>query len=174
MARIVLILFLSVPLTLIAYQTFSIGSSNTEVESVESTSIQLGSTEIDTSGLGGNNQYGQLSSSLQAESEVAAESLSISDKPLNYPNPFQLKTGTTIGYKLTQDSDIKIEIYNSFGHKILTKNISAGSDGGTASQYNRVPITYEDFDYDLAAGAYFYTIIANNQLLGKGRMAIIP
>ena len=172
MARIVLILFLSVPI--IAYQTFSIGSSNTEVESVESTSIQLGSTEIDTSGLGGNNQYGQLSSNLQAESEVAAESLSISDKPLNYPNPFQLKTGTTIGYKLTQDSDVKIEIYNAFGHKILTKNISAGSDGGTASQYNRVPITYEDFDYDLPAGPYFYTIIANDSLLGKGRMAIIP
>ena len=155
-----------------AYEILSISTSSTEVQSFEAEGVPLGTESIDESGLGGNSQYGQLG--LTVENSIEAQSLVMPDKPLNYPNPFQLRNGTTIGYKLTQDTDIKIEIYNAFGHKTLTKNIKAGANGASATEYNRVTISYSDFNYDLPAGPYFYTIIANGELLGKGRMAIIP
>lgn len=158
---------------IIGYETLSISTSSTEVQSFEGDGVPLGTESIDASGLGGNSQYGQLTG-LSVEDSMETQSVGMPNKPLNYPNPFQLKNGTTIGYNLTKDTDIKIEIYNAFGHKILTKNVKAGANGGSATEYNRVRISYSDFNYDLPAGPYFYTILSAGELLGKGRMAIIP
>lgn len=172
MARFIVVwMVLAIPL--MAYQVMSIGSSSVESQSFELEGIPLGDQAIDESGLGGNSQYGQLTR-LSAQGSTESQLMGMPAEPLNYPNPFQLKNGTTIGYKLTKDTDIKIEIYNAFGHKILTKNVKAGANGGSASEYNRVPISYSDFKYDLPAGPYFYTILSGGELLGKGRMAIIP
>ena len=172
MARfIITVMVLAIPI--MAYDTLSISTSSTEVQSFDEEGVPLGTQSIDESGLGGNSQYGQLTG-LTVENSMESQSLIMTNKPLNYPNPFRLKTGTTIGYKLTQDTDIKIEIYNAFGHKILTKNIKAGANGGSATEYNRISISYSDFNYDLPAGPYFYTIISGGELLGNGKMAIIP
>ena len=172
MARLI-VAWMVFAIPLMAYETLSMSTSSTEVQSFDGEGVPLGTESIDESGLGGNSQYGQLTG-LSAQGSTESQLMGMPAQPLNYPNPFQLKNGTTIGYKLTQDIDIKIEIYNAFGHKILTKNIKAGANGGSASQYNRVTISYNDFNYDLPAGPYFYTILSAGELLGKGRMAIIP
>jgi hypothetical protein len=139
----------------------------------ESKGSVLGTQVVDKSALGGASQYGALTALSVTESQDEMD-LTITGEPLNYPNPFKIRSGTTIGYTLTQDSNVQIDIYNAFGYKILTKHIESGANGASATQYNRVPITYQDFNYDLPAGPYFYTILANNTLLAKGRMAIIP
>ena len=171
MARFIVVwMVLAIPL--MAYQVMSIGSSSVESQSFELEGIPLGAETIDESGLGGNPIWATHRALCARVNRRPVTGMA--RQPLNYPNPFQLKNGTTIGYKLTKDTDIKIEIYNAFGHKILTKNIKAGANGGSAIQYNRVKISYSDFKYDLPAGPYFYTILSGGELLGKGRMAIIP
>ena len=173
MARFIVVwMVLAIPL--MAYQVMSIGSSSVESQSYEPEGIPLGVASIDESGLGGNSSYGGLSSLTIENVPMETQSTGMPAEPLNYPNPFQLKNGTTIGYKLTKDTDIKIEIYNSFGHRVLIKNIKAGANGASATGYNRVKISYSDFKQDLPAGPYFYTILSGGELLGKGRMAIIP
>ncbi len=173
MARVI-VTWMVLAIPLMAYQAMSIGSSSIEPQSYEAEGIPLGVASIDESGLGGNSSYGRLSALTIENVPMETQSTGMPAEPLNYPNPFQLKNGTTIGYKLTQDADIKIEIYNSFGRRVLTKNIKAGANGASATGYNRVPISYSDFNHDLPAGPYFYTILSEGKLLGKGRMAIIP
>jgi hypothetical protein len=155
-----------------AWRALNISATSVETTTSESHAVILGDT-ITKVGVGGNKQYGSLSN-LTSQTALSATELSIINKPLNYPNPFQLSRGTTIGYKLTQDSDVRLEIYNSFGHRILRKDIMAGASGGSAFQYNRITLTKSDFKYDLPAGVYFYVLTANGEKIGKGKMAIIP
>ncbi|MFC1546232.1 T9SS type A sorting domain-containing protein [bacterium] len=96
--------------------------------------------------------------------------------PLNYPNPFKLAQGTHIGYELSKDMDIEIQIYDMLGHRICKKQIKSGEQGGKgAGYYNKVAVTQDTFEgYDLSQGIYFYVIIHDGTVLGKGKMSIIP
>lgn len=50
----------------------------------------------------------------------------------NYPNPFRAGSETTkISYFLTQDSSVKIQIWDLTGSLVWTKDIGAGESGGT-------------------------------------------
>jgi len=92
--------------------------------------------------------------------------------PLNYPNPFNLRTGTTIGYRLNTDADIEIKFFDMFGVNIKTLRINKGQEGGR-KYYNRVTIDHTTFGgYPLSTGPYFYLIISNGKILGKGRMML--
>lgn len=94
----------------------------------------------------------------------------------NYPNPFTLEEGTTIGYKLREDTDLAIHIYNIFGKKIWSKKLKAGIDeGAIGSKYNKVVFNRSTIDnYELPSGIYFYIILSDNSVLAKGKMAIKP
>lgn len=94
----------------------------------------------------------------------------------NYPNPFSLEEGTTIGYELREDTDLAIHIYNIFGKKIWSKKLKAGIDeGAIGSKYNKVVFNRSTIDnYELPSGIYFYIILSDNSVLAKGKMAIKP
>ena len=95
-------------------------------------------------------------------------------KVLNYPNPFQLESGTEIGYELSQDMDITIQFYDIFGKKVTTKYISKGENGGKKGP-QLVAISQSDFNnQSLPASVYFYYLINDGNVLGKGKMAILP
>ena len=95
-------------------------------------------------------------------------------KVLNYPNPFQLDSGTEIGYELSEDMDISIQFYDIFGKKVTTKYISKGDNGGKKGP-QLVAISKSDFNnQSLSASVYFYYLINNGNVLGKGKMAILP
>lgn len=96
------------------------------------------------------------------------------DRPLNFPNPFKLATGTYIGYSLSEDADIDLRIYTATGSEVFRKKLVAGVDDGAKSGYNKVLIDNAVLGKNLPAGVYPYILISKNKLLGKGRLMIRP
>jgi hypothetical protein len=102
--------------------------------------------------------------------EVSATNL------FNYPNPFRLKSGTLIGYTLSKDMAVQLLVYNVFGHKIYEKDFNEGVNGGKGAPfYNKI-----EFNDDivgggtLSSGVYFFILVHESDVIGKGKMAIIP
>ncbi len=79
----------------------------------------------------------------------------------NYPNPFN--PSTTISFALPKQADVKLNVYNPIGEKVvelLNGNISAG--------YHQV-----NFDgSNLSSGLYFYKISAGNFVSVKKMMLL--
>ncbi len=94
----------------------------------------------------------------------------------NYPNPFQLKSGTLIGYTLSKDMAIQLRIYNMFGHLIYQEDYNEGENGGKGTpSYNKIEFSNDTvYGRNLSSGAYFYVLIYNGSVIGKGKMAVIP
>ena len=63
----------------------------------------------------------------------------ISEKVVNYPNPFHAgRENTTIQYYLNKSANVKMRIYDLFGNLVRTLDFSPGEEGGQMGR-NRVP-----------------------------------
>ncbi|MFC1770863.1 hypothetical protein ACFLZV_03155 [Candidatus Margulisiibacteriota bacterium] len=94
--------------------------------------------------------------------------------PLVYPNPLRMSEGGVIAYKLSKAMDIEIRMYNMFAHEVFRKIIGANEIGG---QYlkNEVPFNINTLDgFRLPAGVYFYIIMHDGKILGRGKLGIVP
>ncbi len=106
--------------------------------------------------------------------EVAA---AIIGPVLNFPNPFRMVEGTQIGYQLSKAMDLEIHLYDIFGHLLLKKEIHSGDPGakGPPDDYNLVTIDQTTLNGKyLPSSVYFYFIVNEGKVLGKGKMAVIP
>lgn len=104
---------------------------------------------------------------LSVKNTVASE---VERTPLNFPNPFDPASGTTISYYLTKDSNIQINIYDLTGTLIAKKSYSASSQGGNAG-YNEVAWNATSDSGELIGnGMYIYMIIADGRVASKGKM----
>lgn len=94
---------------------------------------------------------------------------------LVYPNPFRLQAGVAkLGYRLSKDMDIQIQVYDMMANQILKRTFYAGA-GGAQKGYNKLRIDNEVFEGEaLSSGVYFYLIIHEGKVLAKGKMAIKP
>ena len=100
---------------------------------------------------------------------------SIVGKALAYPNPYKASEGTQIGYELSKPLDIEIHVYNMLGHLVAKKFIDEGDEAGGINGWNTVAFGKDDIQgVSFSAGAYFYLIINNGKVLGKGKMAVTP
>ena len=104
---------------------------------------------------------------LADQDEIKAE---LEGDLLNYPNPFNSREGTEIGYRLSKDMTVELKVYNILGHEVLCKKFEAGNLGGQAG-YNLVPITFHE---NLASSTYFYILMHNDKILGKSTMGVRP
>jgi hypothetical protein len=89
----------------------------------------------------------------------------------NDPNPFDPKTGTTIGYSLTADAKVKLLIYNLAGKLVKTFLFPAGSEGGKINSNDVVWDGKDNFGSTVANGPHLYFIFADEELIGRGEMA---
>lgn len=100
--------------------------------------------------------------------------VSIDGVPLNYPNPFSMRSGTHIGYNMSEEGRVEILVYNALGRLVYTKICEKGMEGGKAN-YNKVPINLKiDGLEKLSSGALFYLIVHQGEVLAKGKMAMVP
>ena len=98
----------------------------------------------------------------------------VEGKLLNFPNPFPAERGTTIGYVLSKNMDIELKIFDMMGNLVSSIEKPAGSLGGMQGM-NKVSIGSSNFEgMLLSAGVYFYLLIHDGKVLGKGKMAVIP
>ncbi len=114
-------------------------------------------------------------SSFEVSLLVAAASADteITGPLLNYPNPFDPKTGTYISYNLNKDANIEIIIFSVTGNLICKKSYAASSLGGSAG-YNEVFWDAKTSDGQLVGnGLYLYLIASNGKVISKGKMTAV-
>ena len=106
------------------------------------------------------------------QSDVPAE---VIGETLVYPNPFRMSgEGGVIYYNLSKAMDIEIQIYDMMANMVVKKQFNATARYAEES-HNKLPINAQVFgNVSLPAGAYFYLLINNGNVLAKGKMAIIP
>jgi hypothetical protein len=103
-----------------------------------------------------------------------ATAAALEGKLLNFPNPFEAESGTTVGYVLSKNMDVELKIFDMMGNLVSSIEKPAGALGGLRG-LNKVPISSSNFGGTiLSAGVYFYLLINDGKVLGKGKMAVVP
>ncbi len=97
------------------------------------------------------------------------------DPPLVYPSPLNLRDGGILGYGLSRnDISLDFRIYDMFGYEILQKEFKPNQIGGYQG-YNSITLDKAFFNHKpLPAGVYFFVFLENDELLAKGKFAVIP
>ena len=96
--------------------------------------------------------------------------------PLFYPSPFRFSEGGTLQYYLSTPMDITIQMYNIFGHRVYERDCAASSECGlgTKNEITFDSTTTELNGNELSAGVYFYLLIYEDEVLGRGKVAVVP
>lgn len=124
----------------------------------------------------GSTQYIDGSSIISSmiESNILNSATALTFPPLFYPSPFRVEDGSTLGYRLNKAAAISIRIYDMRGNEILRREIAENEIGGRYG-YNYVPFTPESFGNSKPpSGIYFYIVMHESDVLGKGKFAIRP
>ncbi len=113
-----------------------------------------------------------LSSIQNPESNDPLIAAKVLGAPLFYPNPFSISSGAELGYKLSKNMDIEIRFYDIRANEIFRKTFLASHFGGM-SGYNKVFFDRSTIGrYDLPAGIYFFVLIHDGSVLGRGKFAV--
>lgn len=113
-----------------------------------------------------------LNHDLLSNTTAADVVLKITDTPLNYPNPFRFANGTQLQYTLNKDADVDFILYNLAARQVAKNTFRSGFQGGS-SGINHPTITTRILG-NLPAGLYYYLLVSEGAVLGKGKMVIIP
>ncbi|MFC1617406.1 T9SS type A sorting domain-containing protein [Candidatus Margulisiibacteriota bacterium] len=116
---------------------------------------------------------------LDPEVEITASSTGniearILDTPLFYPSPFRLSDNARLTYTLSKDMDIDLRIYDMRGYQIFKGDFLAGEIGARAG-YNTLTFSAATIDnFELSAGIYFFILINDGKVLGRGKFGVKP
>ncbi|MBT6121699.1 T9SS type A sorting domain-containing protein [bacterium] len=109
-----------------------------------------------------------------ADSEDDTIKAEVLGDALTFPNPFKQSTGTTLGYRLSKHMDIEIRIFNMLASQVFKGNYLSGTEGGK-SGYNKLTLNSSSLNgLSLPAGVYFFIIMNDDDVLARGKMAVIP
>jgi hypothetical protein len=110
----------------------------------------------------------------QAAAADAAIPAEVIGSALFYPNPARQSDDARLGYQLSKNMDIELQMYDMMANRIFKGTFPAGTNGGK-SGYNKLKLNLDTFSgYSLSAGVYFYLIIHDGKVLAKGKVAVIP
>jgi len=79
----------------------------------------------------------------------------------NYPNPFN--PSTTIPYDLTETADVRLQVFNILGQKVIVKDLGQKTPGSYKVTINAT---------NLSSGVYIYRLKAGNHISTKKMMLI--
>lgn len=112
-----------------------------------------------------------LEGNLSDDSAIQARILG---QPLFYPNPFSVSAGSELGYKLSKNMDVEVRIYDIRANEIFRGSYTAGTHGGLTG-YNKVRFDLATLGrYELSAGIYFFVLMHDGKVLGRGKFAVRP
>ena len=113
-----------------------------------------------------------ISSTIDINATSADTALTL--PPLFHPSPFRYEEGSTLGYRLNKASSVSIRVYDMRGNEVIRKNIEENERGGHVG-YNYVPFNSDTLgSTKLPTGVYFYLVMHETDILGKGKFAILP
>ena len=108
--------------------------------------------------------------------------------PLVYPNPFRQSstdcssdnTCARLVYELSQEGPIEIHFYDMLSNLIFQQQFASGAMGAKVGQ-NQLLLNADTFTFTqsgerhyLSTGVYFYLIISDDVVIGKGKMVVKP
>ena len=101
--------------------------------------------------------------------------LKIAGRPLNFPNPFNPdREKTHIRYKLTQDANIVINLYNIQGERVWHQEFDARTNGGKQGDNDIIWDALDVFSLKVPNGVYICQITTKNgKTLGLIKIAIM-
>ena len=122
-------------------------------------------------------------SSISTKGDLLIETKDVSDifivpkilgEPLVFPSPFSQRDGAALYYYLSKDMTVKVFIYNMFADLVYQIDCLAGTGGGLKGE-NRIVLDIDTlYGNVLSSGAYFWYIVHEGRILGRGKMAVIP
>jgi hypothetical protein len=103
--------------------------------------------------------------------ETTASIFITKDTPaLAYPNPFRLVQGVEIGFYSSAAFDAQFYVYDMVGHLRIKKDMVVSN-----TSYNLISLSSADFQGgSVSAGAYFYVLVRDDEIVRKGKMGVIP
>jgi len=152
----------------------SVGTPGSVNDQAQSSTLAVNSTDF--SGLGSidsASSSGDIALNLDnSDAAAMTSSPALIGKALPYPNPMKFKEGMgEIFYRLSDDMDIEIRVYDMTGSQIYKKAFVAGTPGGQSGQ-NSVAFTPDTVGHDLPVGVYPFVVIYKEAVLSKGMIAI--
>jgi subtilisin family serine protease len=97
--------------------------------------------------------------------------------PLTYalPNPFNLTatTETAFVYDLAGNFDTTIYLFDLNGNLIWSKSFLAGDNGGKSGRNNPAWNGQNLFSERVPNGVYFYQVIADKKVIGRGKIIVL-
>lgn len=91
---------------------------------------------------------------------------------LVYPNPVNWVAGAELGYKLTDNSNVTLKVFNMRAQLMGQRTISRGAIGGIVG-YNRIPLSSVISQSDIPGGAYFVILMVNSKVIGRTRFVVM-
>ena len=98
-----------------------------------------------------------------------AEVLAYED-PHAFPNPFDPQTGVKLRYYLSNTARTDVRIYNVSGKIVWRKLCAPGEEGGKQDINSLQWDGRDNFGNLVAYGPYYYFILVDGKVLGKGEM----
>jgi flagellar hook assembly protein FlgD len=84
----------------------------------------------------------------------------------NYPNPFNAKT--EIKYTLPADTDVRLEIYNVLGQKVIT----LVDENQKAGYYSMIWDGRSETGESVTSGIYFYRLVSSEGVFKKSMVLL--
>ncbi len=133
--------------------------------------LSFGYTSTDTGPLSTAQVAVMVDQEAVIDASIVAE---VIGKALFYPNPARQQDEPRLGYQLSKNMDIELQIYDMMANRIFKNTFPAGTNGGK-SGFNKLKLDLDSFSgHFLSAGVYFYLLIHEGKVLSKGKVAVIP
>ena len=133
--------------------------------------LSFGYTSTDTGPMSSAQVAVMVDQEAARDASIAAE---VIGKALFYPNPARQQDVPRLGYQLSKNMDIELQMYDMMANRILKITFLAGTNGGKAG-FNKLKLDLDSFSgHFLSAGVYFYLLMHDGKVLAKGKVAVIP
>lgn len=164
-------------LILLSFSAYSFSLEIVEIDFTRSTAPNV-LNEWDGAGMFINSiNYGRmfdLNSPLSSISETQVESNTIlASRPYFYPNPFRLSDGSILGFRLFEPAIFEIRIYDMRAHELFKESFDSSLIGG----HENIQIRFDSSSFHyakLSSGIYFFLIIHEGKVIGRGKFALRP
>jgi hypothetical protein len=102
------------------------------------------------------------------------ETARITERPLAYPSPIRSSNSESgIYYALSNAMNIQLKVYDIRGNLVYQRSASAGAEGAQLGR-NKMALTTAIMGFPLQAGTYFFLLISDGKIVGKGRFGALP
>ena len=112
----------------------------------------------------------RLDTSSSINTQTASSFITKNTPALAFPNPFRVYEGVEIGFYSSEAFNAQLYVYDMLGHLRIKRDIDVIN-----TAYNIIELQASDFEGGpVSAGAYFYVIVRDSEIIRKGKMGIVP